>query len=154
MKVHLRQIPEGGSLHWEGEEEPGFIGLPEAGAEAVSPLRFALDVGLSEGGIFATGRLEIALKLRCVACLEDFETTFVLPEFALQKELDGREAVDISEEVREDIQLALPAYPRCDAEGRKTCPARFPQAPADASPSPGSAAWEALDRLKKENRPT
>jgi uncharacterized metal-binding protein YceD (DUF177 family) len=109
---------------------------------------------LSDGGLFATGRLEIALKVRCVACLEDFEFPLVLPEFALQKDLDGREAVDISEEVREDIQLALPAYPRCDAEGRKTCPARFPQAPADAPPSPGTNAWEALDRLKTENRPT
>ena len=57
MKVHLRQIPEGGTLHLEGEENAGPLGLEEAGAQAVGPLRYSLDVGLSEGGIFVTGRL-------------------------------------------------------------------------------------------------
>ena len=151
MKVHLRQIPEGTTLHLEGTEDAAFVGLEEAGAAAVSPVEYSLDVGISDGGIFATGRLAVKVRLRCVACLEDFETEIEIPEFSLQKELDGREAVDFSEEVREDIQLALPAYPRCDAEGRKTCPASFPQAPADSSPSTGTAAWNALDKLKTDN---
>jgi uncharacterized metal-binding protein YceD (DUF177 family) len=151
MKVHLRQIPEGNTLHLEGTEDAAFVGLEEAGAAAVSPVEYSLDVGVSEGGIFATGRLAVKVRLRCVACLEDFETELEIPEFSLQKELDGRELVDFSEEVREDIQLALPAYPRCDAEGRKTCPASFPQAPADSSPSSGTAAWNALDKLKTDN---
>jgi uncharacterized metal-binding protein YceD (DUF177 family) len=151
MKVHLRQIPEGTTLHLEGTEDAAFVGLEEAGATAASPVEYSLDVGISDGGIFATGRLAVKVRLRCVACLEDFETLIEIPEFALQKELDGREAVDFSEEVREDIQLALPAYPRCDAEGRKTCPASFPQAPADSSPSSGTAAWNALDKLKTDN---
>lgn len=151
MKVHLRQIPDGSTLHLEGEEDAGFVGLEEAGAEAVSPLSYALEVGTSEGGIFATGRLTLRVRLKCVKCLEAFETDLTVPEFSLQKELDGREAVDFSDEVREDIQLALPAYPRCDEEGRKTCPARFPQAPADSSPSSGTAAWNALDKLKTDN---
>jgi uncharacterized metal-binding protein YceD (DUF177 family) len=151
MKVHLRQIPEGSTLHIEGTEDTAFIGLEEAGASPVSPLEYSLDVGTSDGGVFATGRLALRLRLRCVACLEDFETELEIPEFSLQKELDSRELIDFSEEVREDIQLALPAYPRCDAEGRKTCPASFPQAPADSSPSPGTAAWNALDKLKTDN---
>lgn len=151
MRVHLRQIPAGSTLHIEGEEDAGFVGFEEAGAQAVGPVEYSLDIGLSDGGIFATGRLAVKVRLRCVACLEDFETTLEVPEFALQKELDGRELVDFSEEVREDIQLALPAYPRCDAEGRKTCPASFPPAPADSSPSSGTSAWNALDKLKTDN---
>jgi uncharacterized metal-binding protein YceD (DUF177 family) len=151
MKVHLRQIPAGNTLHLEGTEDAGFIGLEEAGASACSPLSYALDVGVSDGGIFATGRLAITVRLRCVACLEEFETTLEIDDFALQKDQDGRELVDFSEEVREDIQLALPAYPRCDAQGRKTCPASFPPAPADFSPSSGTAAWNALDDLKTDN---
>lgn len=151
MKVHLRQIPEGSTLHIEGTEDAAFLGVEEAGASAVSPLEYSLDVGTSEGGVFATGRLALRIRFRCVACLEDFETELEIPEFSLQKELDGREMIDFSEEVREDIQLALPAYPRCDAEGRKTCPASFPQAPADSSPSTGTAAWNALDKLKTDN---
>ncbi len=151
MKVHLHQIPQDSTLHLEGTEDPEFLGLGEAGAKACSPLEYSLDVGVSDGGIFATGRLQVRTELTCVACLERFEMGLVVDPFSLQKDLDGREEVDFSEEVREDIQLALPAYPRCDAEGRKTCPASFPQAPADPSPATGTAAWEALDKLKPDN---
>ena len=36
-----------------------------------------------------------------------------------------RESVDLTPDMREDIHLALPAHPRCDADGSKICPARF-----------------------------
>lgn len=150
MKIHLRQIPQGGTLHVEGEEDAGFLELEEAGARACSPLGHSLDVGLSGGGLFATGRIGLCVRLRCVACLDEFETRLTIDPFALQKELDGRESVDLTPEIREDIHLALPAHPRCDADGSKICPARFSQAPADASQPPGNAPWDALDRLKTE----
>jgi uncharacterized metal-binding protein YceD (DUF177 family) len=150
MKIHLRQIPQGGTLHLEDAEDPRFLELEEIGARPVSPLRYALDVGVSGGGIFATGRLRLSVRLRCVACLNEFETELTIEPFALQKELDGRESVDLTQEMREDIHLALPAHPRCDADGSKICPARFSQAPADASQPSGNAPWEALDKLKTE----
>lgn len=148
MKIHLRQIPQGGILHVEGVEDARFLELEEAGARARSPLRYELDVGLSGGGLFATGRLSLHIRLQCVACLDEFEIELIIEPFALQKELDGRESVDLIQEIREDIHLALPAHPRCDADGNKICPARFAQPPADASQPPGTAPWSALDRLK------
>jgi uncharacterized metal-binding protein YceD (DUF177 family) len=150
MKIHLRQIPQGGTLHLEGAEDPRFLELEETGALPVSPVRYALDVGVSGGGIFATGRLSLRVRLSCVVCLNDFETELIIEPFALQEELDGRELVDLTPQIREDIHLALPAHPRCDAGGRKICPARFSQAPADASQPPGNAPWSALDKLKTE----
>lgn len=151
MKVHLNQIPQDGTLYLEGEEDPTELGLDEAGAEAVSPLRYALDVGLSEGGIFASGRIGVRAAFKCVKCLERFEQDIEVEPFALQKELDGRELVDLTPEIREDIQLALPAYPRCDEEGRKICPASFPQAPVDNEELSGAPAWDALDQLKTKD---
>ena len=47
MKIHLRQIPQGGTLHLEDAEEAGFLELEEIGASPVSPLEYALDVGVS-----------------------------------------------------------------------------------------------------------
>lgn len=150
MKVHLRQIPQDGTLHIEDEADTAFLELEAAGASAASPLHYALDVGLSDGGIFAAGRLHLRLRLKCVACLEEFEQDLDIDPFALQKELDGRESVDLSPEIREDIHLALPAYPRCDGDGRKKCPASFSQAPADVI-EPSGDAWGALDKLKTDN---
>ena len=151
MKIHLRQIPQGSTLHLEGEEDPRLLGLEEAGASAASPLYYSLDAGLSHGGLFVTGRLNLRVRMKCVACLEDFEVDLSVDSFAMQKELEGGEQVDLTPEIREDIHLALPAHPRCDAGGRKTCPASFPQASADASQSPGTAAWDALDKLKTDD---
>src|SRR5690606_19781396 len=152
MKISLHQIPEGGTLHLEGEEDASFLELEEVSARALSPVRHILDVGLSDGGLFATGSLHVRILLTCVACLETFEYELQIDPFALQKELEGTDMVDLTPEIREDIQLALPSYPRCDAEGGKTCPAHFPKASSEeAEPTAGPTAWEALDKLKNKD---
>ncbi len=151
MKVHLRQIPSGGTLHLAGEEDPSGLDLADAGAEPAGPLRYALEVGLSDGGIFATGELRLRVRMRCVVTLEHFETEIVIPTFAMQRELDGRELVDLTPEVREDIHLALPAHPRSDAvkDSNPFAPSADPVV-SPAEPE-GPSPWEALDRLKSKN---
>jgi len=152
MKVHLKQIPQGEALHLEGEEDPAALELASAGAEPVGPLRYSLDVGLSDGGLFATGWLLQRVRMMCVSCLESFEKEIVSDPFALQKELEGNESVDLTEEVREDIHLLLPAHPRCDSGGDKTCPAHFSAGSEHSFSSVEKAApeviWAALDQLK------
>jgi uncharacterized metal-binding protein YceD (DUF177 family) len=151
MKVHLRRIPNGDTLHLEGEEDPAFLGLEEAGAEPVGLLKYSLDAGVSDGGLFATGTLDLTVRMTCVSCLEPFERRILVDPFATQVELKGSELVDLTPEVREDIHLLLPAHPRCDQGGEKTCPAHF-QAGARTAPLPTEKAarpalWEALDQL-------
>ncbi len=152
MKIHLNQIPAGGTLHLEGSEDAAFLELQLAEAVAISPLDYRLDAGLSDGGIFATGHLSLRVELKCVACLEGFEQELRVDPFALQKELGTQELVDLGPEIREEIQLAVPAYPRCDGDGSRVCPASFPTSPADDATLPvGPAAWEALDKLKPKD---
>ena len=151
MKVHLAQIPQGETLHLEGEEDAAPLGLEAAGATPSGPLEYSLDVGLSDGGLFATGRLNVPVRMTCVSCLEPFDREIVSDPFALQMELPGGELVDLTPEVREDIHLLLPAHPKCDQGGEKTCPARFPSG-ARTSPMPTEKAarpaiWQALDQL-------
>jgi len=149
MKVHCQQIPEGETLHIEGEDNAAALGLEEAGACACSPLSYSLDVGLSEGGLFATGSLSVRVRQRCVACLEEFEQDIEVNDFALQTELTGNELLDLTPFVREDIHLVLPPYPKCDTGGGKTCPATFPGAPSAGlrQPENSASAWDALDKL-------
>ena len=150
MKVHLRRIPQGDTLHLEGEESAEPLGLEEAGAVPVSPLRYSLDAGLSGGGLFATGRLAVRVRMQCVRCLEDFERDIVVDPFAIQMDLPGDESIDLTPLAREDIHLSLPAHPRCDSNGGPKCPASRESAPgSDRQPSPKSAsAWDALDKLQ------
>ncbi len=149
MKIHLRQIPQDATIHLTEDLDPAFLDLDELEAEAITPLHCALDIGISDGGLFATGRLTIGIRQTCVKCLRPFDTTFVVPDFGAQVELDGRESVDLTAEIREDILLILPSHPRCDADGSTKCPATFRSAPAaplteEVEPS----TWSALDQIK------
>jgi uncharacterized metal-binding protein YceD (DUF177 family) len=150
MKVHLRQIPEGTTLHIEGEEDATPLGLEEADASPAGPLRYSLDVGLSGGGLFATGKIAVRARMQCVGCLGEFESDIVVDPISLQTELTGSELIDLTPSAREDIHLHLPAHPRCDAGGGPECPAVRGAAIRAGSPAsaPGATAWDVLDQLK------
>ena len=156
MKVQLRNIPVEG-LHLEGEEA---IDLDISGEylKTLGPVRYSLDIGLSGTGLFATGTLEIDLERECVNCLEKFKYPVRIEDFAMQMELGGEETVDLTPQIREDILLSLPHYPRCDWDGGKVCEGalkfkskasldevREPLAPA-------AEAWNELDKLKVKKR--
>jgi uncharacterized metal-binding protein YceD (DUF177 family) len=151
MKVHLLQIPAEGK-HYEGEEPNAILDLHEKGVQPVGPVRYSLDVGLSGGGLWATGTLGVDLQLQCVKCLEDFRYPAEVKDFACQVELTGAETVDLTEPMREDILLALPAHPHCDWNGKKVCPGAFhpvkTETPSDEQPAATRDVWGALDQLK------
>lgn len=152
MKVHLNQIPHDG-LHIEGEEDHDILEINDELVRAVSPVRYALDIGISEGGLFATGQLSVDLEMECVRCLQKFEQPFAFDEFAMQMDLTGPEMIDLTAAMREDILLALPAHPHCDWDGQTICPGvRLTPAENnltdDINESDAPKAWDALDKLQ------
>jgi uncharacterized protein len=157
MKVHLSQIPPEG-LHLEGEEPGDFLDLHDAQpVRVLGPLVYTLDLGLSEGGLWAAGSLSMDLELQCVRCLEPFAYPLRVDDFAMQIELTGAETIDLTPMLREDILLALPAHPRCDWSGDKVCPVRLEArergGPLDTGAEAGpSAAWQTLDQLKTPSK--
>ena len=148
MKVHVLQIPEEGR-HYEGEEPGEVLELNSDRARALGPIQYSLDVGLSDGGLFATGSLSVEIECHCVRCLEKFQRLLDVDDFACQIELEGREMVDLTEHLREDILLTLPAHPHCDWDGEKVCKAQFRDAPSEAEPLDDHRdVWKGLDQLK------
>lgn len=147
MKIHTLQIPPEGK-HIEGEDPKEVLLLEDGLVEPCAPLAYSLDIGLSEGGVFATGTLRTAFKMACVSCLESFEMPVILENFACQADLEGREVVDLTEALREDILLALPAHPHCDWNGHNDCKGNpLPAAEVPAAENRREV-WNALDRLK------
>ena len=148
MKVHVLQIPEEGR-HYEGEEPSEVLELTGDRARAIGPITYALDVGLSEGGLFATGTLSVPIECECVRCLEKFRRSLDVDNFACQVELEGKETVDLTGHLREDILLTLPAHPHCDWNADKVCKAEFRDAPSEAEPLDDHRdVWKGLDQLK------
>ncbi len=167
MKVHLLQIPPEG-LHIEGEEDHDILDLPPG--DPIQPagmVQYSLDVGQNADGVWATGEASVDLHVQCVRCLEPFIYPVHVDDVALQVELTGAETVDLTPELREDIILALPAYPHCDWSGERVCPRQFPTAeevPAttaaafgdegpDGDAGASSPVWSALDDLKLRRDP-
>ena len=160
MKIHQRQIPEDG-LHIEGEETAEVLDLPTTdGLRALGPMRYSLDIGLNADGIWATGELAIDLELTCVRCLEPFAYPLEVTDLVLEMERPTTETVDLTPLLREDILLALPAYPHCDWSGERVCPAQVPSAEGAVPLAEGDrhgepelpSAWSTLDQLKTPPR--
>ena len=148
MRVHLHQISQEG-LHVEGEEDAEILELEDPTIRLAGPIRYALDVGVTAGGLFATGTLAVDLDFACVTCLKRFSYTVRVDDFAVQTALDGREMVDLTPFIREDILLALPAHPHCDREGGRVCEGVKPLA---SEPLAEPDVWEELDKLKIKSK--
>jgi uncharacterized metal-binding protein YceD (DUF177 family) len=147
MKVHLRQIPADG-FHLEGEEECAIPELAAEGTACAGPLRYSLDLGISDGSLWANGSLAQPVELECVACLEKFGYVIEVRDFALHTELTGPEVVDLAPFVREDILLNLPAYPHCDRDGGRVCSAaKTTPSEKDEGLAVRPPDWSALDKL-------
>jgi uncharacterized protein len=147
MKVHLRQIQADG-LHLEGEEECPVLDLAAEDVVCTGPLRYSLDLGISEGALWVTGNLVQPVELKCVRCLEPFRFNVEVPAFSIHHELTGPELIDLTPYVREDILLNLPAHPHCDREGGRKCPAALSETPPSEADSKRTPDWSALDKLK------
>jgi uncharacterized protein len=147
MKVHLRQIPADG-LHLEGEEECPIPELAAEGVVCTGPLRYSLDLGISEGSLWVTGTLTQPVELKCVRCLEPFRYDIEVHAFSIHQELAGPEVIDLAPYVREDILLNLPAHPHCDREGGRKCPAEGKTDVAADEDGKRTPDWSPLDKLK------
>ena len=147
IAVHLKQIPPEGK-HLEGEEDAKCLDLGDIGAKPVGPVAYALDVGLSGGGVFATGQVTVPVEMTCVACLQPFVYEAKVDSFAAQVQIDGRELVDLTPAVREELLLALPNHPRCDLTSGHSCPYQRPDSSGGGPEKSAESAWDQLDKLK------
>lgn len=142
----------------EGDDTGVDLDVSGEYLKALGPVHYSLDAGLSGTGLFATGTLEIDLERECVNCLEKFTYPVRIGDFAMQMELEGEETVDLTPQVREDILLNLPHYPRCDWDGRKVCEGALKfksKTGRNVAPeplAPAAEAWNELDKLKVKKR--
>ena len=145
MKVHLKQIPPQG-LHLSGEEDCPIQELASEEIRCAGPLRYDIDLGVADGGLWATGTLSQPVELRCVSCLANFVYEIRVPSFAIHTDLPGPETIDLTPFIREDLLLNLPAHPHCDRDANRVCKARqLSTAQQDAK---RKSDWSALDKLK------
>jgi DUF177 domain-containing protein len=157
--INLRHL-ETKSQRLEGECAVSELDL-ENGDELISlhePLQYELEAQLMERAILVQGRLEVALDCECARCLKPFRHVLKIDDWACHIPLDGEEkalvindCVDLTPYIREDIFLAFPQRPLCDANcsGLKTPAKKSEPGPAASGEAMGdSSPWSVLDKLK------
>ena len=129
----------------DGEVLEGELFCVDVDEEFVHPfggVRYRLDVRLFGTELLVRGRLEQDFDLVCSRCGEDFDTTVKVEDFTESYEVGEKiQEVDLTEDIRESIILALPSYPVC----REDCPGIVQK-----DEKPVADRWNVLNKLKVE----
>jgi len=150
MKINVMKVPEAG-CHLSGNENAAILELNDPDIKIETPVSYELDVLVEDNALSATGRLGCDARMVCVSCLREFEYPVRVDNFAAQVELNGAARVDLTETIREDILLVLPAHPRCDWDGKTVCPGLRPSTRKD-SDEVAADPWAALNELNLKNK--
>ncbi|MBR2940694.1 MAG: DUF177 domain-containing protein [Kiritimatiellae bacterium] len=133
----------------EGEVLEGEVGCVDLDEEFVKPfggVRYRLTAQLFGTELLVRGDLEQDFDLVCSRCGKDFDDTIKVGGFTVSHEIDEKSPkVDLTEDLRESIILALPTYPVC----AEACPGIKQKVEI-----PQDDRWGALDGLKVEQKKT
>ena len=147
MKIDLEELGEG-ELKLAGAYEDDIFALAEKDdVRPSSPAYYQVVVRRAGDHVMAEGTIGAEFSLRCVRTLERFTHTVELDNHRLSKEIDPGNITDLTDLVREDILLALPAYPRSPNSQDVSARFEYPgKAGADGGEEPDGV-WDALDDL-------
>ena len=159
--IPLESFPEG-SLPCCGEVDAAMLALDEGGLHCAGPVRYELSAQLFDRELVVLGSASVPFRMRCDRCLQEFDYTVRVDNLALSFEVQDDPAIDITDELREELILALPAYPKCELSG-KECQIndiiddfRLDKAPlsgVDCATPSGESIWDALDGISDKQTP-
>jgi uncharacterized protein len=152
MKIDIAKLlPEGSSF--VGELPGEILGLEnDRFAHAVGPISYDVFAYLAAQELIVKGVFHAPVELLCGRCAGFFSTTLTISSFLRAYPIsDTTESVDLTEDIREDILVEIPAYPKCAYEGSGVCP--FSGVDLDElkldEPPPLTDPWGDLDKLER-----
>jgi len=154
ITVNLRHL-EQKNVQLEGDLFPAELEL-EGFDELIqvrAPLAYDLEIERNGPNLLVRGSLRLPLRCECVRCLKPFDQVLNLDAYQLEIPLEGEDKapvendlVDLTPPVREDIMLAFPRHPVCEA-GCDRMPELKASGPLTA-PVGEQSAWDELNKLK------
>lgn len=166
LKVSLLAV-ERGDVRVREDVPPDHPALADTGVELTEPLHVDLTVRFVGDGVLARGTLRTAVRLACRRCLVSVDRPVDTTVDLLFESLSDDDAaevgdevyalpargteLDLSEAVREQLLLQVPAFVLC----REACAGLCPQCGADRNqgdcgcvPPKAESPWDALKKLK------
>ena len=153
--IPLEEFPEEG-LRLIGEADGALFGIDDTGARSIGPLEYELEAQLYDTELVIRGAIRADFSMRCDRCLSEFDYTVELEDLALSFDVKGKLELDITEELREEVLLELPGYPKCEISGLE-CKIndtigdfrldKDPQSGVECPAPSGQSVWDALDQF-------
>lgn len=152
--IPLEEFPEEG-MQLSGELDGSIFDIDCDDVRSIGPVEYRLEAQLYDTELVVRGEIAAPFRLRCMRCLADMEYWVEMDDVSYAIDVKGKLAADVTEEVREDILLELPGYPKCELIGQE-CEIndKFGDFRLDKDPQPGvnsatpsgNSVWDALDQ--------
>ncbi|MDD3118681.1 MAG: DUF177 domain-containing protein [Victivallales bacterium] len=144
-----------GWTNFDGVEPASFLEVGDTETMRFpAEVKYALKVQLVNNGVLVEGRVSTWIRAQCGRCLVEFEREIVNDGVCHFYEDPPQDVLDISEDIREDLLLAIPGNPLCDENCRGLCPdcgANLNEKECGCrGRSTNSGIWKDLDDLKFE----
>lgn len=159
IRVNTADIgPDG--LDLSGEEDPAFLELDTAGGfpcKVLSNVRYELHASLAGRDLLVTGKAFVRIGTQCARCLKELILETGSDQICIFREKVPDEIVDLTEDIREDVLLAIPDRFKCSEDCRGLCPgcgADLNEEPCRCKkkkkrqPPKEDHTWDALNDLK------
>jgi len=153
--ISLEDFPETGR-RLKGELSGSVFGIDDTGAVSCGPLCYELEARLYDTELVVRGCASAPFRLRCDRCLREFEYEVEAVDFAFSFDVQGQLEQDITQELREEVILGLPSYPKCELIGQE-CEIndtfgdfrldKDPHSGVNSATPSGQSVWDALDQF-------
>lgn len=153
--ISLEEFPETGRKLC-GELDGAIFDIDSEALRSTGPLSYELEAQLFDTELVVHGSVSAPFSLRCDRCLAHFDYMVEIPSLALSYDVKGKLSADITEDLREEVILALPAYPKCELSDLE-CEIndtfgdfrldKTPDSGVHSATPSGESVWDALDKL-------
>lgn len=122
MKIYLAQLSEDKECVFTFRQEPKELDIDAPGINTSLPVEIKAEALRIQDRLELTIGLESAVTMQCSRCLRETEFTFT-KNFRLDYLLTKQDtAIDITEDVRQELMLEYPLMPLCKPDCKGLCP--------------------------------
>lgn len=119
MHIHVNAVPAQG-LERHARYDPAPLDMERQDVRLREPFEVSAVITRVEGTLFVQAAIRCPLRLLCARCLEEFDRAVVL-NTAFNYRVRPTDVVDITDDVRQEILLAYPMIPICNADCKGLC---------------------------------
>ena len=112
MKIYVQRISENG-MELESEEPQSIMDMESSEEQFLDSIRVRVKAFKVSGNLLVNGRISTNVTLTCSKCSETFSYPIDNEMFMYNCEILGRDIIDLTEPIREDIIVGLPIKPLC-----------------------------------------